>query len=104
MNLNQEGHEWGTVYILQFSRPVSGRAHYYVGWTRNLEGRLYYHRKGCGAKLTAAAVQQGITFEVIWSTSGTRKLERWIKERKNTPRLVAKLLCGTNRRPPALAS
>ncbi|APU89067.1 endonuclease-like protein [Virus Rctr85] len=90
--------EMGTVYILRFARPVSGRAKFYIGWTRNLEGRLYYHRKGQGASLTRAAVQQGIDFDVIYSCSGTRALERSLKQKKNTPRLVKKLSLknGTN--------
>lgn len=77
------------VYILQLSRPLAGRAQFYVGYTTNVQGRLYYHRQGKGACFTREAVRQGIQLElVLWIPGGTRQLERRIKNQKNTGRFI----------------
>ena len=81
----------GTIYILEFSRPLS-HARYYVGWTQQpVSERVARHRNGQGAKITRAAVAAGITLKLIYTRTGTRDDERAIKNRKNTPRYVASL-------------
>lgn len=75
--------EIGTVYIVKLERNLA-HARYYVGWTRNLEGRMFYHRNKLGSRMLAACVDAGITFEVILSFTGTRTDERRIKNQKNT--------------------
>ncbi len=79
------------VYILKFDRPLGnpankhGQAQFYVGYAKNVEGRLHYHLAGRGACITRAAVQQGIGFEVVLVIKeGDRALERKIKAQKNT--------------------
>lgn len=80
------------VYILRFDQPLGNEKHqaqYYVGWTKNLEGRLYHHRRGTGARMTAAAAKMGIGFEVVLFIPGAdRSVERAIKNRKNTRKFV----------------
>lgn len=84
------------VYILEFSEPVGSAKHcarYYCGWTRNMEGRLHYHRRGAGAAITRAAVARGITFTVaLFIPGATRELEREIKRSKNTRRWMERYL------------
>jgi len=76
------------VYILKMSRPLGNdqhRAQYYIGWARDLEARLHFHRTGRGAAFTRAAAQQGIEMEVVcWIPGATKRAERWIKNQKNT--------------------
>lgn len=78
------------VYILELDKPLGNARHqarYYVGYTRNLEGRLYYHEMGRGAAFTRAAVEQGIGFKVALFIPGAgRDIERAIKNSKNTKR------------------
>lgn len=78
-------------YLLHFSRPLGnpnnprGQARHYLGSTdRPVPERIKEHRSGRGAKITAAAVQQGIDFECVrvW-TEGNRELEIWLKEAHN---------------------
>ena len=80
------------VYILELDRPLGNERHsarYYVGWTRNLEGRLHYHERGLGAAFTRAAVQQGIGWKVALFIPGAgRDVERAIKNSKNTKRWI----------------
>jgi putative endonuclease len=85
------------VYILEFEQPVGNYRHaarYYIGWCKDdrLEARLWHHRRGTGARLTAAAAERGIGFTVIVTWPGeTRNFERQLKLKKNTPRLVRAL-------------
>lgn len=89
-------HSGEGVYILKLSKPLGNdnhRAQYYIGWTRNLDGRLWYHEAGQGAAFTRAAVERGITFEVALFIPGAdRALERAIKRSKNTKRWLASYL------------
>jgi len=49
-----------------------------------VEGRLYYHKKGAGAKLLAALNRAGIGYRIVRVFEGDRNLERKLKNRKNT--------------------
>lgn len=88
------------LYILEFDRPLGnphnprGMARFYLGWCKDgqLKRRLAEHRAGTGAAITRAAVAQGIGFEVVITLPGTRKDERRLKNLKNTPKLVRRLL------------
>lgn len=90
----------GTIYLLHFSAPLGnpqkphGQAQHYVGWALDLAARLAEHRAGAGASITRAAVERGITFEVVRTWQGDRTLERKIKNRKMAPRLCP--LCGSS--------
>jgi hypothetical protein len=84
------------VYLVKFSKPIGGPRHfaqYYWGWTLDragaLELRLSWHRRGLGSRITAAAIAQGCTLELVktWP-KGDRALERKLKRRHNHKRLV----------------
>lgn len=79
----------GIVYLLHFERPISP-AHtcqHYIGWALDLNARLTMHRGGQGARLTQIAVERGIGFEVVRTWPGSREFERYLKNRKEAPRL-----------------
>lgn len=88
--------EEGIVYILRFDRPLGnpekkyGTAQWYIGWCKagGLKRRLKQHREGKGARLTAAAAQKGISFELIVCYPGTRADERRAKNYKNARAFV----------------
>jgi hypothetical protein len=85
----------GTVYLLHFASPYR-HARHYIGWARNLEARLAHHRAGTGARLTAAASEAGIPFEVVRLWPGEdRHFERRLHNRKSGPRLCP--ICATQR-------
>jgi hypothetical protein len=64
-----------------------GRARHYVGTTQNLAARLATHREGKGARMLAAAVERGISFDVVRTWPGGRETEKQIKAQRNAPRL-----------------
>lgn len=81
------------IYILKFSEPIS-HAKYYMGYCADgrLKQRIAEHKRGEGARLTQVAVERGISFEVVVTMKGSRADERRLKNQKNTPRIVRKLL------------
>jgi predicted GIY-YIG superfamily endonuclease len=83
----QSGGEVGEIYLLHFSGKVSDRhtTQHYMGWARNTGARVAHHRKGTGARLTAVAVEKGLTMEVVRTWPGTRDQERQLKRRKEAP-------------------
>jgi hypothetical protein len=64
-----------------------GGAQHYVGTTVNLDQRLETHRAGKGARMLAAAVERGISFDVVRTWDGGRETEKRIKRLRNAPRL-----------------
>jgi predicted GIY-YIG superfamily endonuclease len=84
------------VYIIEFERPLGTskqKAFFYVGYCEDgrEEARLKEHRAGKGARITAAAIEQGIKFRILTTCPGDRTRERQIKKQKNTPKLVDRL-------------
>lgn len=77
-----------TCYLLHFDRKLSHAQHYLGYADRKLENRIKQHRTGKGASLTRAAVEAGITLNLVrtWE-GGDRTLERQLKRRKNSPKL-----------------
>ena len=76
------------IYLIHFERPLF-HARHYLGFCENdLEARIERHMSGHGSKLMRAVVQAGIDFDVVrvWP-HGDRKFERWLKQKKNTPKL-----------------
>ncbi len=71
------------IYLLHFERKVSGHAGHYMGWAPDgeLGHRLHTHRLGNrdAARLTAAAVAQGIGFWLVRVWPGSRREERRMK-------------------------
>ena len=76
----------GTVYLIHFNRPLA-HAHYYMGWTTNLEKRLAAHETGNGSRLMEVITQAGIPWRLARTWRGSRSLERRLKNQKNGPRL-----------------
>ena len=50
---------WGTVYLLHFSRPF-GHAQHYIGFSREVDGRLEEQLRGNGAQLVRRVIEAGI--------------------------------------------
>ena len=73
----------GIVYLLHFDRSYR-HARHYIGFTQNLEQRLADHRAGRGSPLIAAAVADGIEFELAAIWEGDRHDERRLHRQKNT--------------------
>ena len=57
------GADVGTTYLLHFDRPYR-HAQHYVGWTKDLAGRLDAHLRGRGARLVEVVTQAGIGFKL----------------------------------------
>lgn len=74
----------GVLYLLHFTIPLGdvGRprcsARHYVGWAKagQLDERLAEHRRGAGARITAAAVAAGAELLLVWTAPGTFREER----------------------------
>lgn len=75
------------IYLLHFHQPISERhtTQHYLGWCseEGLDDRLWEHRKGKGARLTAVARERGIRFTLAECFPGDRATERKLKRRKN---------------------
>jgi predicted GIY-YIG superfamily endonuclease len=86
----------GTVYLLHFDRPISPKhtAQHYIGWTSYLPGRALAHLQGRGARLTQVARERGIGFVIARTWPGDRYFERYLKNRKNAPKLCP--ICNTH--------
>ena len=65
----------GIVYLLHFERSCR-HARHYVGFTQNLERCLEEHRAGRGSPLVAAAIADGIEFQLAAVWEGDRHDER----------------------------
>lgn len=80
----------GSVYIAHFSRPLGNHANpramanHYVGFAVDLAERIAVHEVGKGAKITAAAVEQGITF-TWFAWDANLGVEKWLKKTKAVP-------------------
>lgn len=89
----------GVVYIIELERAIGTEnqsATTYIGyaddgdWAR----RLNEHRTGRGAKMLAYAASIGIAFRVVCVATGTRKLERGLKNQGSCARTLAKIRAG----------
>jgi len=90
----------GTIYILQFSKPLGGlhhQARYYIGYSKlgTADARLADHRCGKGAAITRAANERQIRYDIICTLEGDRNTERALKNIKNTPRILRQIRRGT---------
>jgi len=90
----------GWCYLLHMSRPLGnltnprGQAQHYTGYADDpagdgagLERRIAEHLAGRGAKITRAAVAQGITIELVCAWRAPLSFEQQLKRRKEAPRL-----------------
>lgn len=73
----------GIVYLLHFEKRIGGEgykgAQHYVGWARDLERRIWHHRNGTGASITAHLAKNGIGFDVVKTWEADRNFERKLK-------------------------
>lgn len=89
----------GSVYILQFSKPLGGQKHqarYYIGYCKfaTADARLADHRVGKGAAITKAANARQIRYDIVCVLEGDRSTERALKNMKNTPRILRQIQQG----------
>lgn len=78
-------------YLIKLAAPLGNQKHsaqYYLGSCANLKKRFQEHLKGSGAAFTRAAVEKGISFQIIyiWRTNNkreARQLEIKLKRQKN---------------------
>ena len=69
-------------YLICMDRPLGGPVHFaqhYIGQTVDLDRRLETHRAGLGARMLAAAVERGISFDVVRTWPVGREVERRLK-------------------------
>lgn len=81
----------GVVYLLHFLRPYR-HARHYLGWTRDLPGRLSEHEIGRGARLMQVITEAGIEWRLARLWPGGRREERRLKGRGGASRSCP--LCG----------
>ena len=91
----------GIVYLLHFERSYR-HARHYIGFTQNLEQRLEEHRAGRGSPLVAAAIADGIDFQLAAIWEGDRHDERRLHRQKNTRARLCPLCIASE--PAAVAS
>lgn len=84
--MNRRQQPTGTIYLLHFLSPYK-HAQHYLGWTTDLDERLRQHFTGTGARLLQVVTAAGISCEVTRTWTGTRTLERQLKNQKNSRRL-----------------
>lgn len=79
------------VYLYHFDKPISPnhKCQHYLGYTKHKDTtkRMAEHKSGCGARLTQVANERGIDYTIVYTWKGDRKLERQLKNRKNSPKL-----------------
>ena len=71
----------GTVYLLHYARPIRGGMRHYLGWTNDLETRIWSHREGGGSVTTKLFFEQGVGFELARTWPGDQRRERALKRR-----------------------
>jgi predicted GIY-YIG superfamily endonuclease len=75
----------GIVYLLCFRDPDTneharfGHAGHYMGWTLDPETRLMDHADGRGAALLRAVKNAGLTWKIVRTWKGDRRLEYRLK-------------------------
>ena len=76
----------GTIYLIHFEERLALAGHY-LGYTDDLVERLKQHKSGNGARLMEVVTEQGIDWCLARTWKGSRKLERRLKNRHESPRL-----------------
>ncbi|MGH2868400.1 MAG: hypothetical protein ACRDNK_12645 [Solirubrobacteraceae bacterium] len=83
----------GIVYLLHFDRSYR-HARHYIGFTQNLEQRLAEHHAGRGSPLIAAAIADGIDFQLAAIWQGDRHQERRLHGQKNARARLCPICVG----------
>lgn len=93
----------GEVYLFHFHQPLGNTANrraqasHYVGFSDDLEARIAAQLAGKGAKLVAAALARGITYE-LYHWPACLAVEKLIKRTKKTA-LYCPTCCAAAHRP-----
>jgi predicted GIY-YIG superfamily endonuclease len=74
------------VYLIHFLKSYK-HARHYLGYSENLNKRITDHLCGMGARLMEVVTEAKIEWKVVRTWSGDRKLERRLKNGKNSPLL-----------------
>ncbi len=75
----------GYVYIIHLARPLAGsKSQHYVGFSKQVEKRLWHHRNNTGSHFLKEANRQGIAYTLCVIFTGTKRDERGLKNIKNT--------------------
>jgi predicted GIY-YIG superfamily endonuclease len=75
----------GYIYIIHLARPLRGsKSRHYVGFSTQVEKRLWHHRNNTGSNFLREANRQGIPYCLVVIFAGTKADERRLKNRKNT--------------------
>ncbi|WP_433474974.1 hypothetical protein ACQPZP_40905 [Spirillospora sp. CA-142024] len=85
----------GVIYLLHFTQPYK-HARHYLGWTRDLPGRLAAHHIGTGARLLQVVADAGIEWRLARLWPGDRHRERAIKRQGGASRACP--MCGVHPR------
>jgi predicted GIY-YIG superfamily endonuclease len=75
-----------TIYLLHLDKPLR-HARHYVGLADTLDARLERHASGQGARMPAVCVERGITWRLVRTWQGSRRLERQLQKRKDALKL-----------------
>lgn len=77
----------GYIYLLHYKDKMS-HAQHYVGWTNDIENRIFEHIEGKQdkCKLTYEFAKRNIPFVISKLWYGTRNDERAIKKHKSQPK------------------
>ncbi|MGH2868774.1 MAG: hypothetical protein ACRDNK_14590 [Solirubrobacteraceae bacterium] len=92
----------GVIYLLHFQRS-DRHARHYLGYAENIDARLAAHRAGRGSPLVAAAIADGIEFELAATWPGDRRRERQLHRYNNSPWRLCPI-CRHEPRPDAPAA
>lgn len=86
------------VYVLHFEPPYEHAKHYIGFTTRPVRDRVADHFAGRGSPLVKAALAAGcsVTLAHSWQC-GNRHFERWLKNKKDTPKWCR--TCARRERP-----
>lgn len=76
----------GTVYLIHFAKPYCHAQHYLGFTTLPVEERIQQHRAGQSARFLQVVTEANINFSVARTWTGTRKLERSLKNHHNARR------------------
>lgn len=103
---------WGWCYLFHFSRPLGNlsnpraQAQHYTGWAADpdgdgaeLEHRIAEHLAGQGARITRAAVAQGIELTIVATWRAPLAFEKTLKRRKDGPNICPVCCRARGRRP-----
>lgn len=93
----------GTVYLFHFNSPLGNlanrraQAQHYCGFAQDLDARIAKQLAGRGAKLVAAALKQGLIFE-LYHWPAPLATEKLVKRAKNTARYCPACCAAAHRK------